>query len=146
MNFFNEEEEGFAAGRLRSLQEGKHNLVVTVEDKLYKERFLVKRGNRLYSITFDSIAYVFTRERHQFIRTHTNQDYIVDATLDELEQQLDPELFFRINRQYIVGYKAIEYMTLWFDGKLKMKMNPEAGEDLLVGRARVPDFKRWMGK
>jgi len=146
MNILNVEEDDFTPGRLRSLQEEKHKLVVTVADKLFKERFLVKRGNRLYSIVFDHIAYIFTRERHQFIRTYANQDYIVDATLDELEQQLDPDLFFRINRQYIVGYKAIEYMTLWFDGKLKMKVNPESGEDLLVGRARVPEFKRWMGK
>lgn len=114
--------------------------------KEYRSRFLVKKGTRLYSIADEHIAYFFYRGRHLYIRTFSNQDYIVDATLDEMEGQLDPRHFFRVNRQYIVRYRAVDMMSIWFDGKLKLKLLPEAGEELLVGKGRVNEFKRWMGK
>ncbi len=111
----------------------------------YKHRFLVKQGQRFIPIILSEIAYFYTEEKVSFIRTFTDQRYIVDHSLDELEQLLDPELFFRANRQYIICPKTIDAIHNHFNGKLKINLKPSAVEDVFVSRERAADFKKWLG-
>ncbi len=112
----------------------------------YKQRFLVKQGQRFIPIILSEIAYFYTEEKVSFIRTFSDQRYVVDHSLDELEQLLDSEFFFRANRQYIICPKTIEAIHNHFNGKLKINLKPTASEDIFVSRERAGDFKKWLGE
>lgn len=123
------------AGILRQLQQ-----------KEYRSRFLLRQGTRLFSIHTNDVAIAYTRERLHYIRTFSDTHHLIDNNLDELESQLDPEKFFRVNRQFIVSFNAIEQAYAWFDGKIKLMVKPAAYEDIIISRLRANDFKKWMGK
>jgi len=77
-------------------------------------------------------------------QTADGKSYIVDFTLEQLQDQLDPKQFFRVNRQFIVQRKAILEVNFYFNGRLLIKASPEAAEKMLVSKARAPEFKSWM--
>ncbi|GAB3523638.1 LytR/AlgR family response regulator transcription factor [Emticicia fontis] len=112
----------------------------------YRERFLVKQNQKLLSIEVGEIAYFFTDERYSFFTTHTNQKFLVDYTLDEIAETLDPSRFFRINRGMILTHKAVEKMEPYFGNRLALSLRPAHGKQALVSREKVADFKNWMGK
>lgn len=112
----------------------------------YKKRFLVKQGQRLISVDISEIAFFYTEDKVSFIRSFSDQRYMVDHSLDELEELLDPEHFFRANRQFIVTVKSLDGIHHHFNGKLKINLKPVAGEDVYVSRERASDFKNWLGE
>ncbi|HUC82684.1 MAG TPA: LytTR family DNA-binding domain-containing protein [Flavisolibacter sp.] len=112
----------------------------------YKSRFLVKKGTRFFSINAADVSHAYTRERVQYIKTFDNSDYMIDSNLDDLEKQLNPADFFRVNRQFIVHHKAVDQALAWFDGKMKLIIQPAAYEDIVISRLRANDFKKWLGK
>jgi len=114
-------------------------------DKM-RSRFLAKAGTRLISVLTDDIAYFYTRERLQYIKTKRNEDYIIDKRLDEIETEIDTDSFFRANRQFIVNYNSIHKVHTWFSGKLKVSVVPEAYEEIIISRLRAADFKKWLGE
>jgi two-component system LytT family response regulator len=116
------------------------------KDKEYKTRFLVKKGSRYFSIEAKDVAHVYTRERVHYIKTFDGADYIIENNLDELEQQLPPETFFRVNRQFIVNYKSFKEVITWFDGKLKLIIHPGSYEEIIISRLKAGDFKNWLNK
>ncbi|ULQ55944.1 LytTR family DNA-binding domain-containing protein [Flavihumibacter rivuli] len=115
-------------------------------NKVYKNRFLVKKGTRYFSIEAKEVAHVYTRDRVHFIKTKDGTDYIIDNNLDELEEQLSPDHFFRVNRQFIVNYDTIQEVHAWFDGKLKIMVKPTPFEDIVISRLKAGDFKEWLNK
>lgn len=114
--------------------------------KPFKTRFLVRQATMLISIKTEEVAYAYTKERCHFIKTHSGLDYPIDNNLDELEEQLDAEEYFRVNRQFIVRYSAIDKVYAWFDNKIKLLVKPVAYEDIVISRLRAPEFKRWLNK
>lgn len=116
------------------------------ETSAVKQRYLVKVGTRLVSIELDQIAYFYVRERIQYVKTFDGKDYIIDKRLEEIELDVPPANFFRVNRQFIINYKAIEKVNSWFSSKLKVQVAPLAFEDIIVGRLRSPEFKKWLGE
>lgn len=112
-----------------------------------KERFLIKVGEHYKSIQTSSINCFFIMERSTFIRTDTGKSYAIDHSLDKIEQLVDPGLFFRINRNFIVNYSAIRDILIYSSNRLKIML--DAGtekEDILVSRKRVTEFKEWMDR
>ena len=69
---------------------------------------------------------------------------MLDSTLDHLEQELDPNLFFRINRKFFVHIKAIKDMVSYTNSRLQIKLNTYKEQDVIVARERVKDFKNWL--
>lgn len=118
----------------------------TTEEPGYKERFLAKAGTRMISVPTKSIAYFYTKDRCQFIKTGANEDLIIDMTMDEIESELDSNHFFRANRQFILNYNHIDKVQTWFSGKIKVQVRPAAHEDIIVSRLRSADFKKWLGE
>ena len=112
----------------------------------YKHRFLVKQGQRLIPIDIQEIAYFYTEDKVSFIKTYTEHRYIVDHSLDELKLLLDPNNFFRANRQFIVGPKCLDGIHNHFNGKLKINLKPNTGEEVFVSREKAADFKKWLGE
>lgn len=114
--------------------------------KEYKTRFLVKKGSRFFSIEAKNVAHLYTRERVHYIKTFDGADYIIENNLDELEQQLSPETFFRVNRQFIVNYASFKEVITWFDGKLKLIIHPESYEEIVISRLKAGSFKEWLSR
>ncbi len=116
-----------------------------VKEPAYKNRILVKKGTRLLSVKVESIAFFYTRNRVHWLKTIDDTDYIIENNLDELESQLDPEKFHRVNRQFIINYDSIDKVNLWFDGKIKLIVKPSSPEEIIISRLRANEFKKWLG-
>ncbi|OQP46881.1 hypothetical protein A4H97_04995 [Niastella yeongjuensis] len=147
------EELYFALDKFKAHQNAKKPIDLTAlieqlqpqTDKEYKTRFLVKKGSRYFSIEAKNVAHVYTRERVHYLKTFDSADYIIENNLDELEQQLSPDTFFRVNRQFIVNYTSVKEVITWFDGKLKLIIHPESYEEIIISRLKAGDFKGWLG-
>ena len=86
-------------------------------------------------------------ERSTFIRTDTGKSYAIDYSLDRIEQLVDPKLFFRVNRNFIVNFSAIQDILVYSSNRLKIIVNAGAEkDDILVSRERVAEFKGWMDR
>jgi two-component system, LytTR family, response regulator LytT len=120
-------------------------LGLTQTGKSYRERFLVKQGQKFITIEATEIAFFYAEDRVNFLKTKAGQKFIIDYTLDELEGQLDPSLFFRLNRQFIAHVKSIESVHPFFNGKLKIHLKPTIEAEVLVSREKASDFKEWLG-
>ena len=112
-----------------------------------KERFLIKIGEHYRSVQTLSIHCFFIMERNTFIQTDTGKTYPIDYSLDRIEQLVDPGQFFRINRNFIVNFSAIQDILIYSSGRLKIILNGwTEKEDILVSRERVTEFKKWMDR
>ncbi|MCA1801461.1 MAG: LytTR family DNA-binding domain-containing protein [Rhodothermaceae bacterium] len=116
------------------------------EDPGYKKRFLIRVGEKLKKVETTDIAYFYALEKSVFCRTFKNKMMPVDYTLDALESLIDPALFFRINRKYIVNLEAIDNMLAWSRSRIKLELTPPVkdGDDTIVSIERAADFKKWM--
>jgi len=112
----------------------------------YKSRFLVKMGERLVSLTNDQIAYFLSEDKLVFLITKENKKYPVDFTLDELDHTIDPNVFFRLNRQVIAHIDSINTIHSYFNGKLKISVKPPLDKETLVSREKAGSFKEWLDR
>ncbi|MCC7452891.1 MAG: response regulator transcription factor [Crocinitomix sp.] len=112
----------------------------------FKERFLIKSGEDLSFVRTSEIAYFLSTASYSFIVTISGGRYLVDLTMDEIEKELDPAKFFRINRGQIVGLDCITRITNFFNNRLKLELNPVEKEDTIVSRSRVKPFKEWLNQ
>ena len=115
--------------------------------KEYRRRFLVKQGPKLLSIEVGDIAWFMADGKICFLMTWKNNRFIVDYTLEQLMELVDPQDFFRINRSYLVHVKSIVSVNSYFNGKLILKLSPTTNSnDVIVSREKAGDFKKWLGK
>ncbi|MGN6619098.1 MAG: LytR/AlgR family response regulator transcription factor [Ilyomonas sp.] len=114
--------------------------------KSYKNRFLVRQATLIKSIKTEDVAFAYTKDRSHFIKLNSGEDYPIDINLDELEEQLNPDEYFRVNRQFIIRYSAIDQAFAWFDNKIKLQVKPVAYEDIIISRLRATEFKKWLDK
>jgi len=112
----------------------------------YRERILVKAGQKMISILMDDVGMFFTNKSLNYLLTRSKQKYIVDQTLDEIEGSLDPKKFFRANRQHILAHNAITVVHPWFNGKLKVEINLPTEEPVVISRDKASLFKEWLGE
>lgn len=109
-----------------------------------KNRFLISRGDNYHYIETVDIAHFYSEGGVVFLHTLHNKRHIINYTLDQLEQQLDKRLFFRVSRNCIGNVKAIENVAKHFNSRLKLSFSPACPHEVLVSRVRVPDFLKWM--
>jgi DNA-binding LytR/AlgR family response regulator len=110
----------------------------------FKKRFIVAAGENLKRIETNEIAYFYSMEKASFICTYANRHYAIEYTLDALEDLLNPDEFFRVNRQYLVNHNAIQSISLFSKSRLKLKLNPEAITEVMVSSTRTPQFRKWL--
>lgn len=126
------------------------NLIKELQQKLqpkeYRKRFLVKNAQKLVSVEVDEIAYFYSDGRLNFFKTSDNKKYVVDYTMDELEDMLNPEAFFRISRSFYVSIGCVEQIHDYFGNRLMLQLKPVVDKEALVSREKVTDFKKWLGK
>jgi DNA-binding LytR/AlgR family response regulator len=110
----------------------------------YRERFMVSVGDKLKSIQVTDIAYFFSTAGITFVVMNSKSQYSVDFSLDTLKDMLNPQEFFRVNRQYLVKLEAVEKVVMYPKSRLKLVLNPPTDSDLFVTIEKVPEFKSWM--
>lgn len=113
-------------------------------DKKYKTRFLIHKGDSLIPVATKDIAYIYTHDKLVVLVTKENQHYYLNQRMDELENQLDPKEFFRLNRQYISSFDAIEKVANHFNGKLRVYLKPVTEEEVMISRIKAAAFKAWL--
>lgn len=110
----------------------------------YQKRLLLKVGQTIRAIEMSDISYFYTHDKIITIVTSENRKYPADYTLDQLEKMLDPKLFFRINRQFIVSSKAIREMYVISKSRVKLNLHPAIDAETAVSSERVSHFKKWL--
>jgi len=111
----------------------------------YTEHFLVPgKGSKLLPLSADSVCYFCISEGETKAVTSEGELYIMPYTLDELSGVVDPERFFRVNRQYLISREAISDIDLWFQSRLSINLKIPKGEKTVVSKARVKEFKMWF--
>jgi DNA-binding LytR/AlgR family response regulator len=116
------------------------------KNKNYKSRFLCKLGNKIKSIPTENIAYFYSANKMTFLVDNNQQRLPVNNTLDEIDQLIDPDSFFRVNRKFISHYGAIAEIHPYFKGRLKLKLSPHIEEDIVVSTEKSPIFKAWLDR
>lgn len=116
------------------------------KEPAYKKRFLIQIGEKIKKIEIGEIAYFFVLEKAVFMKTFQGNLYPVDFTLDKLESVINPEIFFRINRKYIVSIDSISNMVAYSRSRVKLELKPMVDEefDTIVSIDRSSDFKKWL--
>lgn len=125
-------------------------LVKELQQKLqlkeYRKRFLVKHAQKLVSVEIDEIAYFFSDGRLNFFKTFDNRKFVVDYTMDELEEMLDPDKYYRISRSFYISVNSVEQIHDYFGNRLLLYLKPSTDKEALVSREKVTEFKKWLGK
>ncbi len=112
----------------------------------YKKRFLIQIGDKIRKIDVSETAYFYVLDKGIFLQTFEGKSYPVEFTLDKLETLLNPEIFFRINRKFLISMESISRMVAYSRGrvKLELKPTPDDDSDTIVSIDRSSDFKRWL--
>jgi len=114
-------------------------------EKNFKKRFTVKIGQHLKVITTDEIECFFSENKGTYIHTFDNRNYLIDSTLEILEQELDMKDFFRVSRKFIVPLQAIKEIQVYTNSRLKVILPTYKEDEVIVSREKVQDFKSWLG-
>ena len=110
-------------------------------EKTFKKRFTVKIGQHLKVISTDEIECFFSENKGTYIHTFDNRNYLLDTTLEILEQEMDPQDFYRISRKFIIPLKAIKEIVVYSNSRLKIILPSYKEDEVVVSREKVSDFK-----
>lgn len=111
--------------------------------RTYKDRFMVKMGTKIQVLKAHKIAYCHADGRTLYVHTEEGKKYILDYSLTEIADQLNPAQFYRVNRSYIINLSAIDSVSMFSNSRLKINTIPACREDIIVSRDKVGDFKNW---
>ncbi len=112
--------------------------------KDYQKRIVIRYGDTIKMVEVAEVAYFYTEDKINYLCTAANLRYPIDYNLDELETMLDPDQFFRINRQFIINISSIDKMLAWSKSRVKVVLKPPTTEDTIVSTERSPNFKDWL--
>jgi len=111
-----------------------------------QERFLIQSGRRIKTVKIEEIAYFYSTGKDTFLCTWDNKNYSLEYSLEKIEDIVDPDKFFRINRKFIVQLDAIKNMYVMSKSRLKLEIEPKPDEDTLVSFNKSAEFRRWLNK
>lgn len=116
------------------------------ETPQYRERFLVSKGDEFVMLYADDISYISKTNNHVLAFTENGSSYSLAMTMTELEQELNPNTFFRINRQYIANIKGIKRIGIFFSSKLIVKLKGCDGDNIVISKEKTAQFKKWLDR
>lgn len=125
-------------------RKGEEDITKYFKQPDYKKRFLIRFGEHIKTIAVEDIAYFYSENKATFAKTSEGRTYPMDMNLDALEQVLDPEHFFRLNRQYIISMDAIDEMKAYSKARVVVKLTPETKDNPIVSSERSATFKQWL--
>lgn len=112
----------------------------------YKTRFVIKVGEHLRTIEVDTILFFYSQDKITFCCTADNRNIILDFTLEQIEEMINPEKFFRINRKFLVSASSISDIIHYTNSRLKLVLKNSSDSDIIVARERVQEFKEWLDR
>ena len=112
----------------------------------YKQRFVIKVGEHIRSISADQIHYFYSLEKATFLHTTDNHNYVIDYSLEQVESLVDPKKFFRVNRKYLIAINAVSDIITYSNSRLKIELVHSDDQDVIVAREKVSNFKQWLDK
>ena len=115
-----------------------------VTGREYKKRFIVKAGDKIVIIPVEDIAYCYSEDKSTYAVSRNGVRRLLDYSLDTVQVMLDPHLFFRISRSYIVSINAIENISKHLGTRLKLQLVPRPDDEVVVSRSRTSDFLSWL--
>ncbi len=118
---------------------------ITHGEKKYRKRFLVSGATSYFKLDVDDVAWFYTENRVTTAVSFKGKEYAIDLTLEKLEEQLDPDLFFRTNRSTIVHINAIRKFENHFGGKLILRLVHPFDQPITISRLKAAEFKDWVG-
>ncbi|HAP01896.1 MAG TPA: DNA-binding response regulator [Bacteroidetes bacterium] len=119
-------------------------LLKNLVNKEYQKRIVVRYADVIKTVDIENIAFFYTEEKYTFLFTFDNQKYPIDYTLDQIDHMVDPQKYFRINRQVIINFKAIEKMIAYSKARVKLILKPLPAFETVVSTERSPYFKEWL--
>jgi DNA-binding LytR/AlgR family response regulator len=125
------------------------DLLQSIRDMIsrpYKNRFMVRVGDHIRTVDVEQILYFYSLQKGTYLHSSDKHNYVVDYTLGNLEELLDPRVFHRINRKYLITHRAIRDMITLSSGKLKVKLQHAEDEDIYISRDRISTFKAWLDR
>ena len=125
-------------------KENGETLVQAFTNPEYKKRFVIRFGEHIKTLEVEDIAYCYSENKATVARTFEGRNYPMDHNLDALQGMLDPQHFFRINRQYLINIKAIQEMKTYTKARVIVQLNPPTKEAPVVSSERAADFKNWL--
>ncbi|MEO0895933.1 MAG: LytTR family DNA-binding domain-containing protein [Bacteroidota bacterium] len=119
--------------------------LLTQKEKSYKTRFVVKRGEHIHPIAVSDILFFYSEDKATLFKTRDGQRFFLDYTLNELEDKINPDEFFRVNRQYLCRIDSIEKILTYSQRRIRLYLK-HTGDDteVLVSREKVQKFKAWL--
>lgn len=127
----------FDLGQIRNLLGGSFA-------KVYKNRFTVKIGSQLKVIPVEEVECFFSENKGTYLHTSENRDYLLDGSMEQLEQELDPKLFFRVSRKFLIPLAAVRDIQMHSNSRLKLILPTYKADEVVVAREKVSDFKTWI--
>ncbi len=149
-----EDELKLAVDKYKSLKPQSQNLQLNFDDikkllvnpveREYKKRFTTKIGQHIKMIPVDEIECFYSENKGTYAHTIDGRDYLLDTTLEQLEDELSPKNFFRISRKFYININAIKDIISYTNSRLQLKLNSFKEQEVIVARERVKDFKLWL--
>lgn len=121
-------------------------LMVKSQEIQYRQRFIIKGIDSFTKVNAEDIAYLYIEEGTVSIVLFSGKEHVVDFSIDKIEQELDPSLFFRVNRSMIVNIDAIEQFENYIGSRLALKLSIKTEETVVVSRQRVHSFRLWIDR
>lgn len=125
---------------------GNINEAIRMLTRKFKTRFVIKVGEHLRTVETRDILFFYSQDKTTFCTTVENRNQILDYTLEQLEDILDPECFYRINRKYLVSATAIKDIIHYSNSRLKLVLRNSSDADIIVARERVQEFRAWLDR
>jgi DNA-binding LytR/AlgR family response regulator len=115
-----------------------------IQNPNYMKRLVVRFGEVIKAIEIKDVAYFYSDEKIVFMTLKEGKTYPVDFTLDHLEMRLDHEIYFRINRKFLINYYAIDKMISYSKSRIKIMLNPPCSIESISSTERSGEFKEWL--
>lgn len=120
--------------------------LINTQNKVYRKRFLLPAFDGFKTIPTDAISFIYFEQKSTHLMLNSNKEEILPYSLDELEEELNPEYFFRANRQFILNINSIARILNSFNGKLKVVLKNHPEREVLVSKEKAARFKEWLDK
>ncbi len=119
-------------------------LLKKLVQKEYQKRIVIRYADVIKTVDIENIAFFYTEEKYTYLFTFDSQRYPIDFTLDQLDHIVNPKNYFRINRQVIINFKALEKMIAYSKARVKIILKPQPSFETIVSTERSPYFKDWL--
>ena len=120
------------------------NLFISPLEKNYKKRFTMKIGQHLKVVETDGVVCFYSENKATYVHTVNGKNYLMDLSLEQLEEQLNPLKFYRVSRKFIIHIDAISDIIYYTNSRLQIKLKNYNEQEIIVSREKVKNFKNWL--